>query len=57
MLILLHIVVTPVLIAGDLAAEQRTIVADSTSYGFNRPQTHPAPAGATEIWRTPLPIY
>lgn len=31
-----------------LAAEQRAIVAHSASYGFNRPQTHQAPAGAKE---------
>ena len=36
------------LTAGALAAEQRTIVAHSASYGFSRPQTHQAPAGAKE---------
>jgi len=36
------------LIAGALAAEQRTIVAHSASYGFDCPQTHQAPAGAKE---------
>ena len=35
-------------IADALAAEQRTIVAHSASYGFNRQQTHQAPAGAKE---------
>ena len=36
------------LIAGALAAEQRTIVAHSASYGSSRPQILRAPAGATE---------
>ncbi|HEY5297114.1 MAG TPA: hypothetical protein VIK59_04250 [Verrucomicrobiae bacterium] len=36
------------LIAGALAAEQRTVVAHSASYGFSRPQIFQAPAGATE---------
>jgi hypothetical protein len=36
------------LIAGDLAAEQRAIVAHSASYGSDRPQISQAPAGATE---------
>jgi hypothetical protein len=36
------------LIAGDLAAEQRVIVAHSASYGSDRPQISKAPAGATE---------
>ena len=36
------------LIAGDLAAEQRAIVAHSASYGFDRPQISQAPPGATE---------
>jgi hypothetical protein len=39
---------TFMLIASDLAAEQRTIVAHSASYGFYRPQFDQAPAGATE---------
>ena len=34
--------------SGALAAEQRTVVAHSASYGFNRPQTHQAPVGAKE---------
>jgi hypothetical protein len=38
------------LIAGALAAEQRTVVAHSASYGFSRPQTHQAPVGAKEIY-------
>jgi hypothetical protein len=33
------------LIAGDLAAEQRAIVAHSASYGSDRPQISQAPAG------------
>jgi hypothetical protein len=36
------------LIAGELAAEQRAIVAHSASYGFDHPQISKAPAGATE---------
>jgi hypothetical protein len=36
------------LIAGDLAAELRAIVAHSASYGFNRPHIFQATAGATE---------
>lgn len=36
------------LIAVDLAAEQRAIVAHSASYGFDHPQISQAPAGATE---------
>ena len=36
------------LVAGDLAAEQRAIVAHSASYGFDRPQISQAPAGAAE---------
>jgi hypothetical protein len=36
------------LIAGDLAAEPRAIVAHSASYGSNRPHISQAPAGATE---------
>jgi len=36
------------LIAGALAAEQRTVVAHSASYGSGRPQIYPAPAGAIE---------
>ena len=36
------------LIAGDLAAEQRAIVAHSASYGSDRPPIAKAPAGATE---------
>ncbi len=40
------------LIAGALAAEQRTIVAHSASYGFNHPQISKAPAGATENHRS-----
>ncbi len=36
------------LIAGALAAEQRTVVAHSASYGSGRPQISQAPAGATE---------
>jgi hypothetical protein len=36
------------LIAGDLAAEQRTIIAHSASYGSDRPQISQAPAGAIE---------
>ena len=39
---------TFMLIAGALAAEQRPAVAHSASYGFNRPRTHQAPAGARE---------
>jgi hypothetical protein len=39
---------TFMLIAGALAAEQRTVVAHSASYGFSRPQTHQAPPGAKE---------
>jgi hypothetical protein len=39
---------TFMLIAGALAAEQRTIVAHSASYGSSRPQIFQAPAGATE---------
>jgi len=39
---------TFMLIASALAAEQRTIVAHSASYGFSRPQIHQAPAGAKE---------
>jgi hypothetical protein len=35
-------------IAGDLAAEQRAVVAHSASYGFYRPRIFQAPAGATE---------
>jgi hypothetical protein len=47
---------TFMLIAGALAAEQRTVVAYSASYGFNRPQTHQAPAGAKEINSTAAQI-
>ena len=36
------------LMAGDLAAEQRTIVAHSASYGFDRRHFSQAPTGATE---------
>ena len=36
------------LIAGDLAAEQRTVVAHSASYGSDRPHIYQAPAGAAE---------
>jgi hypothetical protein len=36
------------LIAGDLAAEQRAIVAHSASYGSDRPHISQAPTGATE---------
>ena len=36
------------LIAGDLAAEQRAIVAHSASYGSGHPKISKAPAGATE---------
>ena len=36
------------LIAGDLAAEQRAIVAHSASYGSDRPQISQAPDGTTE---------
>jgi hypothetical protein len=39
---------TFMLIGGDLAAEQRAIVAHSASYGFNRPHFSQAPAGAKE---------
>jgi hypothetical protein len=39
---------TFMLIAVGIAAEQRTIVAHSASYGFDRPQIFPAPAGAEE---------
>jgi hypothetical protein len=39
-------------IAGALAAEQRTAVAHSASYGFNHPQTHQAPAGAKKDHRS-----
>jgi len=35
-------------IASDLAAEQRTVVAHSASYGSGRPQISQAPAGAAE---------
>jgi hypothetical protein len=35
-------------IAGALAAEQRTIVAHSASYGFDRTHISKAPAGAEE---------
>jgi len=57
---------TFILIAGDLAAEQRTVVAHSASYGFDHPQIFQAPAGATEnhdstlrsfdLWHTRSPI-
>ena len=40
------------LIAGALAAEQRTVVAHSASYGSVRPQIFQAPAGATENHRS-----
>lgn len=36
------------LIAGDLAAEQRAIVAHSASYGSDRPHISQAPAGAAD---------
>jgi hypothetical protein len=39
---------TFMLIAGDLAAEQRTKVAHSASYGSDRPHISQAPAGAAE---------
>ena len=39
---------TFMLIAVEIAAEQRTIVAHSASYGFGRTQIFPAPAGAEE---------
>jgi hypothetical protein len=39
---------TFMLIAVEIAAEQRAIVAHSASYGFGRPQIFPAPAGAEE---------
>jgi hypothetical protein len=44
-------------IAGDLAAEQRTTVAHSASYGFGRPQISPAPAGATETCRSKINFF
>jgi hypothetical protein len=47
---------TFILIAGALAAEQRAIVAHSASYGFNRPQTHQAPAGAKENYSSATQI-
>jgi hypothetical protein len=39
---------TFMLIAVEIAAEQRATVAHSASYGFSRPQIFPAPAGAEE---------
>ena len=39
---------TFMLIAVEIAAEQRAIVAHSVSYGFGRSQISPAPAGAEE---------
>jgi len=39
---------TFMLIAGDLAAEQRTVVAHSASYGSDRTRISQAPGGATE---------
>jgi hypothetical protein len=38
--------------AGNLAAEQRAIVAHSASYGSGRPQIFQAPAGETENHRS-----
>jgi hypothetical protein len=40
------------LLAGALAAEQRTTVAHSTSYGSGRPRTSQAPAGAAKNYRS-----
>jgi hypothetical protein len=47
---------TFMLIASALAAEQRAIVAHSASYGFSRPQTHQAPAGAKENYSSATQI-
>ena len=41
-----HLIV--MLIAGEIAAEQRATVAHSATYGSNRPHISQAPAGATE---------
>jgi hypothetical protein len=43
--------------AGNLAAEQRAIVAHSASYGFSRPQIFQAPAGATENCATKIHFF
>lgn len=45
------------LITGALAAEQRTVVARSASYGSNRPQISQAPAGATENHRAKTHLF
>jgi hypothetical protein len=45
------------LIAGALAAEQRTAVAHSASYGSGHPQYSQAPAGATEKQRSITDVF
>ena len=48
-------------IATEIAAEQRTVIAHSVSYGLGRPHFSKAPAGAKEnpgplLWRIPSSI-
>ncbi|HEY1663161.1 MAG TPA: hypothetical protein VGI03_12145 [Verrucomicrobiae bacterium] len=42
---------------GDLAAEQRAIVAHSASYGYRRPYVSKAPAGAIENHPTKIQTF